>query len=93
MDILLLNLYLGAIVFFTGIMALVSTTKNIIKNRLKVTLLVIFQFIVSFLLSLIVWHYWIFDFDIMLGFISLPAVIAEIITISIIYLTITKGKK
>lgn len=88
----MLNLYLGAVSFITGIIVMVTTTKRIIKSKFKIKLLVILQFMVSFLLSLLIWRFWIFDFDIMLGFISLPATIAEIITISIIYLIIKKRK-
>lgn len=88
----MLNLYLGAVSFITGIIVMVTTTKRIIKSKFKIKLLAFLQFMVSFLLSLLIWRFWIFDFDIMLGFISLPATIAEIITISIIYLIIKKRK-
>ncbi len=92
MDFLLLNLYLGAVVFFAGMIVLLRITREVIKNKFKITLLVILHFIASFIISLIIWHCWFFDFDIMFGFISLPAIIAEIITTSIVYLIIIKGK-
>ena len=86
MDFLLLNLYLGAVVFVTGTIVLLRITREVIKNRFKIILLVILHFIASVMISLIIWRFWIFDFDFMLGFISLPATIAEIITTSIVYL-------
>jgi hypothetical protein len=85
-------MYLGSVVFVIGIITLVLTTKKNIKSKLKITLLAILQFIVSLFLSLMIWRFWIFNFDIMLGFISLPATIAEIATISIIHLIIKKEK-
>ena len=81
----MLNLYLGAVVFLTGMIILLYTARNVIRNKFKIILLIILHFIVSFVLSLIIWRFWFFDFDIMFGFISLPAIISEIITTSIVY--------
>ncbi len=90
MEHLLLNVYLGYIVFVVSAVVFVFITKKLIKSKLKIALLTILQFIISCSLSLVIWRFWIFPFDIMLGFISLPAVIAEVVTILTIYLIITK---
>lgn len=90
MEHLLLNVYLGSIVFVVSAVVFVFITKKLIKSKSKIALLTILQFIISCFLSLVIWHFWISPFDIMLGFISLPAVIAEVVTILTIYLIITK---
>ena len=92
MEHLLLNLYLGSVVFVVGTITFVLTIKKTIKKRPIIILSVVLQFIISFFLSLVIWRFWIFNFDVMLGFISLPATIAEIITISIIHLIIKREK-
>ena len=86
MYFLLLNLYLGAIVFLAGTITLLLIMKNIIKYKLEIILLLVLQFIFSFIISLIIWSFWIFPFDIMIACFSLPATFAEIITISTIYI-------
>ena len=85
MYFLLLNLYLGAITFFTGAITLLLIMKNIIKSKLKIIFLIVLQFIFSFIISLIIWRLWIFPFDIMIACFSLPATLAEIIVTSTIY--------
>ena len=82
MDFLLLNLYLGIITFLAGTITFLLIIKNIVKCKLKIILLIVLQFIFSFVISLIIWRLWIFPFDIMIACFSLPASLAEIITIA-----------
>lgn len=86
MEAILLNLYLGSIVFFLSSVILAFVLYNRIKkNRtLFIGLIIISQFVVVNLISLLVWRFWIFDIDFMFMFISLPAIIAEAITIPIV---------
>lgn len=91
MDYLLLNLYLGAVCFLIGTIVFSRMIKKK-RSKRKIILLVVLQFVSSLLGSLIIWRFWPFDFDIMVAFISLPATIAEIITI-LIYTRILDNNK
>lgn len=84
MDSIVLNLYLGIVSFSIGTIFLFLILKRIIKSKRKIVPFLVFQFIISFILSLIIWRFWIFDHDIMLGIILLPAAIAEVFTTTII---------
>lgn len=86
MDLLLLNMYLGSVIFITGMVISSLIIRKFEKQKLKIILLIILQFLLAYILSLMIWRFWFFNFDIMLNIISLPALIAETFVILIIYL-------
>jgi len=86
MDFLLLNLFLGFVPFVIGMVVSALIIRRIEKHKFKIIFWIVLQFVFSFFLSVAVWYFWVFDFDIMVRFISLPALTAETITISTIYL-------
>ena len=80
----LFNLYLGAVVFIIGSILLILKIKKLLKTKIvQIVLIAITQFVFSNLTSLAIWRFWILGIDIMFLFISLPALIAECITIPI----------
>lgn len=95
MKVLLLNLYLGFVVFLGGMIVFTIVSRKSITNKYLRVLFILLHFIASLFLSLAIWRFWPFDIDIMFGFISLPAMMAEIVTTLIAYLTIfgVTGKK
>lgn len=94
MDFLLLNMYLGSVTFIIGIIVLVLILRKITARKLTLTLIVVTQSVISIFLSLAIWCFWILDVDIVFLFISIPALIAECITIPIVlFLVKMKGVK
>jgi len=85
MEYILLNAYLGLIVFFVGTITLIVTLykRKLITSIVHIVFIAVIQFFLSNLISLAVWRYWILDIDIMFLFVSIPALIAECITIPI----------
>ena len=81
MDFLVLNFYLGCFVFSIGSMLFVVLIKKVTNNRILLVFFLLLQFVISFILSLLFWRHWIFDFDIMFGFISIPAILGEMVSI------------
>ncbi len=84
LDILLLQLFLGSIVYLIGSAIFFFILRKTRHRNSKIILLLFIQFCFSILLSLIVWKNWIINIDIMVfEFINLPAMFSEFITISI----------
>lgn len=83
MDIVILLMYLGAIVYIIGaiIYAYVLIYKKVGNKR--TVFYSITRTILSIVISVFIWQFWIFDIDIMYSFVLLPAAISEIITISL----------
>jgi predicted transglutaminase-like protease len=64
-----------------------------VNRKYKIALLLLVQFCISVLLSLIIWQSWNIDIDIMaLEFINLPALFSEFVTIPICYFILKNGK-
>lgn len=85
MELLILNAYLGSIVFLICTIILIVTLykRKLTKGIMQIIFLSVMQFLVSNLISLVIWRFWILEIDIMFLFISIPALIAECITIPI----------
>lgn len=82
-DILLLLFFLGGGIFIIGLsisIFFILKEKKIISNRIKV-LLIFFRLCLSIVLSLFIWKFWCFKFDIMFGPIFLPGLAAECLTL------------
>ena len=85
LELLMLNLGLGLVVFLIGSVVLIMLLrKKTIKRASKMILLIVLQILFANLLALVIWRFWPFEFDIIFYFISLPALFAEIITIPMI---------
>lgn len=91
MNIILLNAYLGLIVFLIGtVILIVSLYKmKLVKTIVQLFLIAVAQLIVSNIISLAIWKLWIFEMDVMLLFISYPALIAECISIPLFIYILT----
>lgn len=91
MNIILLNAYLGLIVFLIGTIILIISLYKIkfIKNKIQLFVICAAQLILSNIISLAIWKLWIFDVDVMVLFISYPALIAECITIPLFLYILT----
>jgi len=81
MEYLFLNYYLGAFVFFVGMVVFYLLFKRIICHILIVLAVDIVHLLLSGILSLVIWRFWPFGFDITYGLLSFPALIAEIVVI------------
>ena len=81
MDFLFLNLYLGIVAYSIGSILFVVLIKKVTNNRRLIGLLLALQFVFSFILSILFWRHWLFDIDIMFGFILLPSAFGETISI------------
>ena len=94
MDYILITLYLGSVVFFASIIIFVFLIKRhkLVTGWIKIILLTTLQLIISILLSLVIYFFWTFKFDIMLGPILLPGVIAEIVTISTLCFIVSRWR-
>ena len=87
-DIILLQLFLGSIIYLCGSIILFFLIRKYTK-KYNIFLYLIYQFCLSFLLSLLIWQFWAINLDIMIfEIINLPALIAEIITLAIIIILI-----
>ena len=84
-ELVLLQLFMGSITYLIGSIAFFFALRKILINKHKKIMLSLFQLCISITLSFVIWQFWIFDIDIMFLFISIPALIAECITISSIY--------
>lgn len=92
-EVLLLQLFLGSIIYIVGSIILFFVLRKVVSNKYKIVLLLLVQFGISVLLSLIIWKFWIINIDIMIfEFINLPALFSELITIPIIYFILKKTK-
>ena len=85
-DYYLLNCWMGTVVFIAGLIVLWILTRGSLRPWMIIALMFI-QLLASSALSFLIWRFWIFPypFDIMVGVISLPALISETITTFLIY--------
>ncbi len=93
MDFLFLNLYLGIVSFSVGSTLFVLMLKRTFKNWMIIVSSLAIQFAVSFILSLLIWRFWIFDFDIMCGPVSLPAALGETTSILLFCIAVPRVAK
>ena len=82
-DIVIIQFFTGSITYLFGSIVFFFTLRKTLINKYKIIMLLLFQLCFSVILSLSIWRYWILDIDIMFMFISIPALIAECITISL----------
>jgi len=89
-EVLLVNLYLGSVVYIIGLLIFIFILYTNNKNRTPLIFTVgsCIQLSLSFCLSLTIWKFWPFDRDILCSFLFMPAVFAEVISILILYITI-----
>lgn len=94
-ELILLNIYLGSIMFIVGSVVLFFLIRSKIKgiSILKISLSIISQLIVSILFSLLVWKLWTLKTDIMFGFVFFPALISELIMMPLILFILSKVLK
>lgn len=84
-ELLLFAAYLGSLTFVAGAVFFAVMCVKLLKGRrraLRIVLFSVLRLAVSFVLALAVWVYWPFGFDVMFGFLLLPAVFSEAVTIS-----------
>lgn len=82
-NLFVLVICLGSIVYLVGMFAFVLMV-NRMKMRLNTLCIVfdcVFRFFISVFMSIFIWIYWPFKIDIMFGFVFIPGVFSEIITI------------
>lgn len=85
-ELLELNFFLGITTFLIGsILFSLFLFKRKMLNR-KYPVYIFSQFVVSYVLSLIIWFIWSIDVGVMFHFLLMPAFIAEIIASIVIYL-------
>lgn len=93
-EVLLLQLFLGSIIYIVGSIVLFFSLRKTVNRKYKIVLLLLVQFLMSVLLSLIIWKFWTLNFDIMIfEFINLPALFSVLITIPICYFALKRNKK
>ena len=92
-ELILLQLLLGSIIYIVGSVALFFVLRKTVNCKCKIFLLLLVQFCVSILLSLVIWKFWVINIDVMIfEFINLPALFCELITIPICYFVLKKKK-
>ena len=71
-ELISLQLFLGSIIYIVGCIVLFFVLRKEVNRKYKIALLLLVQFCISVLLSLIIWQSWNIDIDIMaLEFIDL----------------------
>ncbi len=81
-ELIILNLFLGSVLLISGVIfQLIIVFRNKTKSRkfTRIFLLLLLTILSSIVGSLILWKFWNFKIDIMLGPILLPLLFAEII--------------
>lgn len=89
-EVFLLGLYLGSIVYIIGLLVFIFLIYKKKISIYKLFTLSSVQLFLSIALSIFMWKFWFLNTDIMLGFIFLPGLCAESISILILYFTISK---
>jgi hypothetical protein len=93
-ELILLQLFLGSIIYIVGSIILFFVLRKMVSRKYKIVLLLLIQFWISVLLSIIIWKFWIINIDIMtFEFVNLPALFSELITVPIYYFFLKKTKK
>lgn len=82
-ELVSLQLFMGSITFLSGSVILFFTVRKTLINNYTKIILLLLQSCISIVLSLVIWQFWILEIDTMFLFISIPALLAECITIPI----------
>ncbi len=85
MEIALLDLYLGSVVYIVGAILFLLISKPTICNPYLLALADLFHLCVSFVVSLYIWYHWPFECDVMYGIVLLPALISETMLLILSY--------
>lgn len=75
-------LFLGSVIFLLGIVyqiIIVVLNRSIYRTFGRIAILLLITRLASIVTSLLLWRFWFFDFDVMLGPILIPVLISEII--------------
>ena len=78
-ELISLQLFLGSIIYIVGCIVLFFVLRKEVNRKYKIALLLLVQFCISVLLSLIIWQSWNIDIDIMAW---IPFLILLLITCS-----------
>ncbi len=87
-ELAMLVMYLGSVTFLIGSIIFFWLIRK--GGLITTILLIVFQVIVAIAFSVLIWVLWPFKFDIMFGFVCLPALLSEIITIPISALSVNR---
>lgn len=94
-ELLLFAAYLGSPTFAVGTVVFAVMCVKLLNGRLwalKIVSFSVLRLAVSFAMSFVVWMYWPFGFGVMFGFLLLPAVFSEAVTICLARLFMNKTK-
>lgn len=86
-ELVILNLYLGAIVYLIGAIlqfVIIYHNKKISHRFSKGVALLLTTLILSVIFSIISWKFWKFETDIMFGPILIPSFLSEIIFVPVV---------
>lgn len=89
-ELVIMTLYLGSVTFLIGAVVFFFLCKSKIRKFTivgNITMSVV-RLILSISITLFSWFLWPFSGDIMFGFIMLPALFAEIVTIPVLFYSI-----
>lgn len=93
-DLLILVFYLGAITVLIGTVIFTYLIyrygKNKKKSVIEIIILIFLQLLTTVLISVIIWKFWVFHTDVLIGFISIPSLIAEVVIIPVFYYSFRK---
>jgi hypothetical protein len=92
-ELILFQLFLGSITYLFGSIVFFFTLRKVLIKKYGIIMLLLLQFCISIVLSLVIWQFWISDIDIMFLFISIPALIAECITIPVVLYVLKKLRR
>ena len=90
LEFLQITLLLGSTTSVIGIIFFAYLIKRTKLNNVQKILYSIVRLLFSFLLTMVFWMFWIFEFDIMFFLILLPAFFSEILSILLFVLLIGK---
>lgn len=85
-DFFLLTCYLGLVIFLIGAIIFAFFIYKYGKKKrgifiYRTVISVFLQLLISVFLSMFIWKYWPFNIDVMFGFVLIPALIAEMISV------------
>ena len=78
-ELLILILFLGSIIYLVGAIYQMFILKKNRKSWRNSLVIVVLTRLLTVTLSLLIWHFWNFPFEPIIGFIFWPAVISELI--------------
>ncbi|GAB6121781.1 hypothetical protein JCM30204_29300 [Dysgonomonas termitidis] len=87
-EMFLLTVYLGSIVYLIGLIIFIFLIYRKFNNKLNLVILSFVQLLLSIILSILIWRFWPLEIDIIQGLIFLPSICAEVISVLLLYLII-----